>query len=80
MITRLLQSQLERYLFRGRTLVLYGARRVGKTTLVKQLLATHADKRTRYLNCDLLSVRRAGSGRGRHAQSIFGRPGSNCTG
>lgn len=59
MIRRLLQSQLEHYLFRGRTLVLYGARRVGKTTLVKQLLATHADKRTRYLNCDLLSVRRA---------------------
>ncbi len=59
MITRLLQSQLERYLFRGRIIVLYGARRVGKTTLVKQILTTHADKRTRYLNCDLLSVRRA---------------------
>lgn len=59
MITRLLQSQLERYLFRGRAIVLYGARRVGKTTLVKQMLTSHVDKRTRYLNCDLLSVRRA---------------------
>ncbi|MEZ4732435.1 MAG: ATP-binding protein [Caldilineaceae bacterium] len=59
MITRLLQPLLERYLFRGRTLILYGARRVGKTTLVNQILANHADKRTRYLNCDLLSVRRA---------------------
>lgn len=37
--------------------MLYGARRVGKTTLVKHLLVQHADKRTRYLNCDLLSVR-----------------------
>ena len=59
MIARLLQSQLERYLFRERAVVLYGARRVGKTTLVKAILASHADKRTRYLNCDLLSVRRA---------------------
>ena len=59
MIARLLQSQLERYLFRERAVVLYGARRVGKTTLVKAILAAHADKRTRYLNCDLLSVRRA---------------------
>ena len=59
MITRLLQSQLEGTLFRGRAIVLYGARRVGKTTLVKQLLVNHTDKRTRYLNCDLLSVRRA---------------------
>lgn len=57
MITRLLQSQLERYLFRGRTIVLYGAR-AGKTTLVKAILAAHTDKRTHYLNCDLLSVRR----------------------
>lgn len=59
MITRLLQAQLERYLFRGRAIVLYGARRVGKTTLVKQILASQVGKRTRYLNCDLLSVRRA---------------------
>ena len=59
MITRLLEPQIKGYLFRGRTIVLYGARRVGKTTLVKQLLTNHADKRTRYLNCDLLSVRRA---------------------
>jgi hypothetical protein len=57
MIPRLLEKQIERYLFQERVLVLYGARRVGKTTLVKQLLAAHADRRTRYLNCDLLSVR-----------------------
>lgn len=31
---------------------------MGKTTLVKQILANHAAQRTRYLNCDLLSVRR----------------------
>ncbi len=59
MYTRLLEAQIEQYLFRGRVIVLYGARRVGKTTLAKQLLEKHAEKRTRYLNCDLLSVRRA---------------------
>lgn len=57
MIDRLLEAQIEKYLFRGRVIVLYGARRVGKTTLVKHLLTQHTDRRTRYLNCDLLSVR-----------------------
>jgi hypothetical protein len=57
MIARLLEAQIEKVLFHGRTVVLYGARRVGKTTLVKHILEKHADKRTRYLNCDLLSVR-----------------------
>ena len=57
MIARHLEAQIEKYLFRGRVIVLYGARRVGKTTLVKHLLTQHTDRRTRYLNCDLLSVR-----------------------
>lgn len=58
-IPRLLERQIEDHLFRGRAIVLYGARRVGKTTLANQILARHHDKRSRYLNCDLLSVRRA---------------------
>lgn len=59
MIPRLLEQQVTDHLFRGRTIVLHGARRVGKTTLAKTILAQHPDKRTLYLNCDLLSVRRA---------------------
>ncbi len=59
MYTRLLEASIENYLFRGRVIVLYGARRVGKTTLVKHILSKHAQRRTRYLNCDLLSVRNA---------------------
>ena len=59
MFARLLETQIEKHLFRGRTTVLYGTRRVGKTTLVKHILAQHPDKRSRYLNCDLLSVRNA---------------------
>lgn len=58
MITRLLQDRINQFLFRGRIISVFGARRVGKTTLVRALLAQHTEKRTRYLNCDLLSVQR----------------------
>ena len=55
MIKRLLEPVIENYLFRGRTIILYGARRVGKTTLVKKILENNLHKRTRYVNCDLAS-------------------------
>lgn len=59
MITRLLESTVKRYLFRGRVIVIYGARRVGKTTLVKRILEQYQEsKRTRYINCDDLAVQR----------------------
>ena len=56
MIDRTLEKEIERYLFRGRVVTLYGPRRVGKTTLVRKILTNHPDKRTRYLNCVLQSV------------------------
>mgnify|MGYP002623498749 CR=1 FL=1 len=56
MITRLLEQRIEERLFRGRVITLFGARRVGKTTLVQKILKKHSDRRTRYLNCDLQSV------------------------
>lgn len=56
MITRLLEKRIEERLFRGRVITLFGARRVGKTTLVQKILQNHSDKKTRYLNCDLQSV------------------------
>jgi len=59
MIDRVLEKDIEQYLFRGRVITIYGARRVGKTTLVKKVLQNHPDKRTRYLNCDLQSVQTA---------------------
>lgn len=52
MIPRSLQPVLQTALFKGRVVVLYGPRRVGKTTLVKQILA-NAIGPTRYVNCDL---------------------------
>ncbi|MCA9333927.1 ATP-binding protein [Candidatus Saccharibacteria bacterium] len=60
MITRVLETTIHRYLFRGRVVIIYGARRVGKTTLVKQILARYQeDKRIRYINCDDLVNQRA---------------------
>jgi len=60
MIERTVMDRMVKYLFRGRIVTLMGARRVGKTTLVKELLRQFAGtKRTHYLNCDLLSVQQA---------------------
>lgn len=56
MIDRMLEKDIEHYLFRGRVVILYGPRRVGKTTLVRKILTNHPDKQTAYFNCDLQSV------------------------
>ncbi len=58
-ITRVLESTVKRYLFRGRVVIIYGARRVGKTTLVNGLLKDYqVSKKTRYINCDDLTNQR----------------------
>lgn len=55
MIQRLIEPLIHRYLFRGRTIIIYGARRVGKTVLAEKILEEYPEKRTRYINCDLHS-------------------------
>ena len=55
MITRLLKKNINQSLFKGKTIVLYGARQVGKTTLVQDILRDFKDE-GRYLNCEILSV------------------------
>ena len=62
MISRSLLSVLEERLFEGRVLVVYGARQVGKTTLVRELLGGF-DGPKAYLNCDEPDVREALEGR-----------------
>lgn len=59
MIDRTISDQVATRLFKGRVITILGARRVGKTTLVKTLLERFSKKRTRYLNCDLQSVQQA---------------------
>jgi len=49
-IKRNLQDKLEKSLFKGKVVVLYGARQVGKTTLLKELQKKYSD--SLYFNCD----------------------------
>ena len=58
MIKRYLEDIVEEWLFRGKVITVYGARQVGKTTLVKEILKKHGDM-SGYLNCELLSVKSA---------------------
>ena len=51
-VSRTIIAQLEDQLFKGKVLILYGARRTGKTTLVKYLLTKFSEK-SAYINCEL---------------------------
>lgn len=55
-IERTLQTSIDRFLFKGKIIVLYGARQVGKTTLVKEIIKHHPDN-SLYLNCDEPDIR-----------------------
>ncbi len=55
MIKRLLENNIKGTLFKGKTIILYGARQVGKTTLAKNILNDFG-KDGRYLNCEIFSV------------------------
>ena len=54
-IKRTAEEKIRERLFKGKVIVLYGARQVGKTTLSKKILEDFGDQ-GRYLNCELLSV------------------------
>jgi hypothetical protein len=57
-IARNIQRDVEKALFKGKIVVIYGARQVGKTTLVKEIMLNYSEK-SLYLNCDELDVREA---------------------
>ena len=48
--SRYLKDQIKSWLFQGKVLILYGARQVGKTTLVKEIMKDIQD--SLYLNCE----------------------------
>jgi predicted AAA+ superfamily ATPase len=56
-IQRQIQSQIAAVFFKGKTLVLFGPRQVGKTILVKSLLDSHPEK-SAYISCDLPEVQK----------------------
>jgi predicted AAA+ superfamily ATPase len=55
-ITRSIQNDIEKALFKGKIVVIYGARQVGKTTLVEEIIKKYKDE-SLYLNCDEPDVR-----------------------
>lgn len=55
---RALRPAVEAALFKGKVVVIYGARQVGKTTLCKAILGNYPETST-YLNCDEPDVRSA---------------------
>jgi predicted AAA+ superfamily ATPase len=57
-IKRLIQRQIEAALFQSKTLVLFGPRQVGKTTLAKAILEAHPERPSAYVSCDLPEVRK----------------------
>ena len=57
-ITRSLQHLIEQNLFKGKVVIVYGPRQVGKTTLVQSIVKTHQDIGL-HLNCERPVVKQA---------------------
>ncbi|MCX6794940.1 MAG: ATP-binding protein [Candidatus Falkowbacteria bacterium] len=57
-IKRDIEKNIRDWLFKGKIIILYGARQVGKTTLAKKLLREHG-RPTDYFNCEISSIRSA---------------------
>lgn len=55
---RIIKESIENSLFKGKVIIVYGARQVGKTTLVKEILKKY-EKESTFFNCELLSVRQS---------------------
>jgi uncharacterized protein len=54
---RISQQKIEENLFKGKVIIVYGARRVGKTFLSKQIIANQPG--AKYINCELLQFKSA---------------------
>ena len=57
MIKRAIENSVRASLFKGKTIVIYGPRQVGKTTLCKAILSDCKEK-SAYFSCDLPEVQR----------------------
>jgi len=58
MIDRIIKKSIVSWLFKGKILIIYGARRTGKTTLAKQIIS-ELGKKSLYLSCDTATVKMA---------------------
>lgn len=57
-IKRLLSKPIEDWLFKGKIIILYGARQVGKTTLVKEIAKKNGAENS-YINCEIIDNKQA---------------------
>lgn len=55
-IDRTIKNAVKNKLFKGKIIIIYGARQVGKTTLVKEILG-EINEKSAYFNCDEIDVR-----------------------
>ncbi len=60
-INREIQKNIEKVLFKGKIVIIYGARQTGKTTLVKQIAKKYTS--VEYLNCDEPDIRESLTGK-----------------
>lgn len=57
-VARKIQSEVESWFFKNKAIIIYGARQVGKTTFVRQLMRVRPEP-SLYLNCDEPDIREA---------------------
>ncbi|MGD9153262.1 MAG: ATP-binding protein [Gammaproteobacteria bacterium] len=57
-VVRLQQQNIEKWLFKQKIIVVYGARQVGKTTMVQAILKKFKGK-SLYLDCDIVTIRQS---------------------
>ena len=58
-IPRQVEPKIVENLFKGDVVIIYGARQVGKTTLVRKIIENQAGLSTKYLNCDEGDIQKA---------------------
>jgi len=51
-IKRIIQERIEASLFKGKAIIIYGARQVGKTTLIQAIQKNFPEADSIYINCD----------------------------
>lgn len=51
-ISRSIEPLIEKHIFKENVITIYGARQVGKTTLVEKILSGHSALESKYFNCD----------------------------
>ena len=55
-IQRSIKKDIEKWLFKGKVIIIYGPRRIGKTTLAREIVEPYGNE-AQYINCDNIEAR-----------------------